>query len=246
MFAVGKYKAIGAPGTPLTEDQRELIRGNLAETAGEFHAAVLARGRKIPTEAMEGQTFSGRHAEENQLAKLVPDRPESLRRLRVFSAVVDTRSRAMNDNPEDLLAEATAQVETLQSENQAQADLLTEASATQEQLQGQVGSLTEQVSTLTTERDEARSQMETLNARITELEAAQADFDERVQTEAARIVASTGTSEPARVTPEGDNDPPADATASDLIDRFDALVAAGQPEEAARFYETHLAPLLTK
>lgn len=246
VFAVGKYKSIGAPGTPLTEDQRELIRGNLAGIAKEFHAAVLAGDRKIPAEAMEGQTFSGHQAEENQLAKVVPDRPESLRSLHVFRAVVDTKSRAMNDAPEDLLAEATAQVETLQTENQAQADLLTEASATQEQLRGEVESLLAQVESLTTERDEARSQIEGLNTQVTELQEVQADFDERVQTEAARIVASTGTSEPARVTPSGDDDPPADASASDLIARFDAFVAAGKPEEAARFYESHLAPLLTK
>ena len=55
---------MGAPGTPLTDDQRGLIRSNLEETAREFHAAVLARGRAIPAEAMEeGQTFSGRQAQ---------------------------------------------------------------------------------------------------------------------------------------------------------------------------------------
>ena len=56
VFSVGKYKAMGAPGTPLTDDQRDLIRSNLAEIAQEFHAAVLSSGRSIPAEAMEGQT----------------------------------------------------------------------------------------------------------------------------------------------------------------------------------------------
>ena len=41
VFSVGKYKAMGAPGTPLTDDQRELINSNLAEIAGEFQAAAL-------------------------------------------------------------------------------------------------------------------------------------------------------------------------------------------------------------
>ena len=50
-------------------------------------------------------------------------------------------------------------------------------------------------------RDEARTQIEGLNTQVTDLQASQTDFDARVQTEAARIVASTGTSEPARVTP---------------------------------------------
>jgi hypothetical protein len=39
---------------------------------------------------------------------------------------------------------------------------------------------------------------------VTELQTAQADFDTRVQTEVARVVASTGTTLPARVTPAGD------------------------------------------
>ena len=246
VFAVGKYKSMGAPGTSLTDDQRDLIRGKLADTARDFHAAVRAHNREIPVEAMEGQTFSGRQAKGNQLATLVTDRAESMNRLRLLRGVVDTDSRAMNGTPEELLVAATAQVESLQTENEAQADLLTEASATQEQLKGEVTTLTTRIDSLTTERDEARTQIETLNTRISDLEEAQSDFDERVQSEAARIVASTGTSDPALVTPGGDDDPPADASAADLIARFDALVAAGKPEEAAAFYQTHLAPLLTQ
>jgi signal peptide peptidase SppA len=86
VFSVGKYKAMGAPGNPLTNDQRELIQSNLAEIAGEFHAAVLAKGRAIPPDAMEGQTFSGRQAQRYNLAGMVPDRAEAMRRLRVYHA----------------------------------------------------------------------------------------------------------------------------------------------------------------
>ena len=71
VFSVGKYKAMGAPGTALTDDQRELIQSNLAEIAAEFHDAVLSRGRAIPAEAMEGQTFSGRQAQRHNLAGMV-------------------------------------------------------------------------------------------------------------------------------------------------------------------------------
>ena len=78
VFAVGKYKAIGTPGTPLTEDQRELISSNLAETAAEFHAAVLARGRSIPSEAMEGQAFTGRQAQRFNLARQASDQERSI------------------------------------------------------------------------------------------------------------------------------------------------------------------------
>ncbi|RYD59707.1 MAG: S49 family peptidase [Verrucomicrobiaceae bacterium] len=94
VFSVGKYKAMGAPGTPLTDDQRELISSNLAEVAGEFHAAVLAKGRAIPAEAMEGQTFSGKQAQRHNLAGMIPDRAEAIRRLKVYHAAVDTAHRA--------------------------------------------------------------------------------------------------------------------------------------------------------
>ena len=218
VFAVGKYKAMGAPGTPLTDDQRELINSNLAETAQEFHAAVLARGRAIPAEAMEGQTFSGRQAQRFNLAGMVSDRAEAMRRLAVYHAAVDTESRAMNDAPEDLLAEARTQVANLQRDYQAQADLLTEASTNLDSLRGEVALLTAEIDTLKAERDTANANATTLQTRITELQSAQADFDTRVQTEVARVVASTGTTLPARVTPAGDA-----TQAADLHAQFAAI-----------------------
>ena len=204
VFAVGKYKAMGAPGTPLTDDQRNLIRSNLAEIAQEFHAAVLARGRAIPADAMEGQTFSGRQAQRVNLAGMVPDRAEAMRRLRVYHSAVDTQSSAMNASPEDLLAEARTQVDTLQRDFKAQADLLAEASTHLDSLRGEVGLLTAEIETLRAERDGAKTETTTLQTRISGLQASQADFDTRVQTEVARVVASTGTTLPARVTPLGD------------------------------------------
>jgi signal peptide peptidase SppA len=247
VFAVGKYKAMGAPGTPLSDDQRELIRSNLAETARDFHAAVLSKGRAIPAEAMEGQTFSGRQAERANLADMVPDRAEAMRRLRVYRTAVDTRARAMSTALEDQLAEARSQVETLQSEHQAQSELLTEASATQDQLRGEVEALSAQLETLTTERDKGRSEIEALTARVAELQGSQADFDGRLQSEVARVVASTGTTAPAQVTPAGDRSAVApDATLQDLVAQYDQLVTDRKPEEAAAFFEQHLAKHFTR
>lgn len=205
VFAVGKYKTIGAPGTSLTDDQRSLIQNNLAEIARDFHGAVLARGRAIPAEAMEGQVFSGRQAQRFNLAGTISDRTEAMRRLRVFSGAVDTAARVMNDSPEDLLVQAQAQVATLQQENKAQADLLTEASTTTGNLQGQVSLLTADLETVRAERDSARTEITTLQTRVTELQASQADFDRKLQMEVARVVASTGTTQPARVTPAGES-----------------------------------------
>ncbi len=243
VFSVGKYKAMGAPGTTLTDDQREWIRSRLGEIASDFHAAVLAKGRSIPPEAMEGQTFSGKQAQRLNLAGMVPDRAEALRRLKVYHGSVDTRARAMSTAIEDELATARQELASLQRDYQAQAELLTEESAAASQLRSEVETQSAQVATLTAERDSALGQVTQLQARITELQASQADFDQRVQTEVARIVASTGTTTPAQVTPG--TTPTASAAAGESIDQlvteYTRLVDANQPEEAANFYHQHLA-----
>jgi len=241
VFSVGKYKAMGAPGTPLTDDQRELISSNLAEIARDFHDAVRARGRAVPDEAMEGQTFSGKQAQRFNLAGLVPDRAEAIRRLRVYHASVDTPPRAMN-TLEDDLAEARSQIATLQRDHQAQTDLLNEASAATDSLRGEVQLLAAEIDTLKAERDEAKNQasalvaerdaasgkVASLQSRIGELEASQADFDRKLQLEVARVVASTGTTMPAKVTPAGDA-----TQAADLHARFAAIT---DPAEQTAFW----------
>ncbi len=240
VFAVGKYKAMGAPGTPLNEDQRELIRSNLAETAAEFHAAVLSKGRKIPAEAMEGQAFSGRQAQQLNLAGMVPDRAEAMRRLRVYHASVDTLATAMSTVLEDQLAEAVSRAETLQRDFQAQFELLTEESAHAASLRTEVETLSAEVESLTTERNEARGRIEALTTRVTELQESQADFDKRLQLEVARVVASTGLTPPAQITPAGDGTPAAKATIEELVAQYDQLVSDRKPEEAAKFFQQHL------
>jgi signal peptide peptidase SppA len=241
VFSVGKYKAMGAPGTPLTDDQRELIQSNLAEIAAEFHDAVLSRGRAIPAEAMEGQTFSGKQAQRHNLAGMVPDRADAMRRLRVYHASVDTGSRSMK-TIEDELAEARTQVANLQRDHQAQTELLNEASTSVDSLRGEVELLAAEIDTLKAERDEAKNQVTNLiterdsasarvssmQTRITELEASQSDFDRKLQLDVARVVASTGTTMPAQVTPAGDA-----SQAADLHARFAAITA---PAEQTAFW----------
>ena len=243
VFSVGKYKAMGAPGTPLTDDQRELISSNLAEIAGEFHAAVLAKGRAIPAEAMEGQTFSGKQAQRHNLAGMVTGRADAMHRLRVYHASVDTGARSMDTTIEDELAQARTQVADLQRDYQAQTELLNEEAATVTTLRGEVETLSAQLDTLNGERGAANEQVAALQSRITELEASQADFDRRVQTEVARVVASTGTTMPARVTPAGDNQAAVTQATSlqDLVAEYTRLVNANKPDEAAAFYHQYLA-----
>ena len=230
VFSVGKYKAMGAPGTPLTDDQRGLIRSNLEETARDFHAAVLARGRSIPPEAMEGQTFSGRQAQRMNLAGVVPDRAEAMRRLKVYHASVDIAARAMSTALEDQLAQARAQADSLQRDNKAQADLLAEASTNLDTLRGQVEVLKADADTLKAERDSARQSEAALKARVTALESSQGDLDKRVQAEVARVVASTGTTAPAKITPAGDT-----TQAADLHARFTAIT---DPAEQTAFWRS--------
>jgi ClpP class serine protease len=242
VFSVGKYKAMGAPGNPLTNDQRELIQSNLAEIAGEFHAAVLAKGRAIPPDAMEGQTFSGRQAQRYNLAGMVPDRAEAMRRLKVYHTSVDTKSRVMTTALEDQLLEARTQVDDLTRDHQAQTELLNEASTQVESLRGEVELLAAEIDTLKAECDEAKiqsanliaqrdaaaGQVVTLQSRVTELEASQVNFDRKLQLEVARVVASTGTTMPARVTPAGDA-----TQAADLHSRFAAIT---DPTEQTAFW----------
>ncbi len=248
VFSVGKYKAMGAPGTPLTDDQRELISSNLAEIASEFHSAVLAKGRAIPAEALEGQTFSGRQAQRLNLAGMVPDRAEAMRRLRVYhTASVDTGSRAMDTPIEDELAQARTELDDLKRDHQAQTELLAEESAAVSSLRGEVETLSAQLETLTNERDAATGQVTGLQSRITELEASQVDFDRRVQTEVARIAAATGTNLPARVTPAGDSQAlGAPASYDQLAAEYDRLVSERKPEEAAAYFQRHLKPFFNR
>jgi len=247
VFSVGKYKAMGAPGNPLTNDQRELIQSNLAEIAGEFHAAVLAKGRAIPPDAMEGQTFSGRQAQRYNLAGMVPDRAEAMRRLRVYHAAVDTGSRAMTTALEDQLLEARTQVDDLTRDYHSQTELLTEATTTADSLRSEVELLAAQIDTLKAERDAAIGESIALQTNITELKASQTDFDRKLQLEVARVVASTGTMFPASITAAGDHlQAPKAETLQDLVAQYEQIVSDHKPTEAAAFYQQHLAKHFTR
>lgn len=82
VFAAGKFKSAGTPGVSLTDEQRALIQSDVEEIAADFRTAVLARGRKIPADAMEGQTFSARKSVNNSLiCAVVPDRDAVLAKL---------------------------------------------------------------------------------------------------------------------------------------------------------------------
>ena len=138
----------------------------------------------------------------------------------------------MNTAIEDELAKARADLLALQADHQAQTELLTEESTTATSLRGDVELLAAEIESLRAERDDAKTasagliterdhataEATTLRTRVTELQASQADFDQRLQLEVARVVASTGTTMPARVTPAGDA-----PQAADLHSQFTAI-----------------------
>lgn len=238
VFAAGKFKGAGVPGVPLTGEQRDWLQAQVEEIAGDFRAAVLARGRRIPEEALEGQSFSARVAQRLNLAGVVRNREEAmarLRRLHVKPASVDTTARAMSRTIEDELAEARGRITKLEADAQAREGLLTEAGRNTETLTTRVGELEATNAALTTERDASRAELDAANVSITgltarnrELEAKEQDLEKRASARAARIVAETGTSAPAKVSAAGE----ADSDAG-LADKFRAI---SDPREQTIFW----------
>lgn len=62
LFKQGKFKAMGFPGVPLTDEQREHIQKGVDDVAGWFKGFVSQNRLSVPADAMEGQTFMGREA----------------------------------------------------------------------------------------------------------------------------------------------------------------------------------------
>lgn len=62
MFKQGKFKAMGFPGIPLTEEQRAYIQDGVDDIANWFRGFVSANRRSVEADAMEGQTFMGQSA----------------------------------------------------------------------------------------------------------------------------------------------------------------------------------------
>ena len=81
-FSAGKYKSTGLPHMPLTDEQRAMIQANVDEIHADFKTAVLARGRQIPPEAMEGQDFTGKNAAaKGMVTGLVQNRSQAIDKL---------------------------------------------------------------------------------------------------------------------------------------------------------------------
>jgi signal peptide peptidase SppA len=235
VFAAGKFKAMGTPGVSLTDEQRELIQSDIEEIAADFKAAVLARGRRIPDEAMEGQTFSARKAQRFNLAGMVKSRDEVLARLRsLHGGQVDTGSRASMKTVEEQLTEALARIQSLEADAKAHQGLMSEASSQVETCKSALTQKEQEhqaaIQKAFSERDTVNGQFIAAQAEVTrhsqrateletqvrDLQSREQDLDKRAATKAAQIAAEMGTQVPAKVTPNGDTQP---ATAAEVWNR---------------------------
>jgi len=117
LFTTGKFKAAGFPGTSLTESQRELIQERIDQVFGEFKSAVTRQGRKIPAEAMQGQSFYGPQAESLGLATVVRSASQAGKAesspLRAVDTAGDGMSEQVASTPSE---EVVASVETVVAE----------------------------------------------------------------------------------------------------------------------------------
>lgn len=144
---------------------------------------------------------------------------------------------------DEQLDEALARVKALEADSQAGANLLTEASAKTETLTVQVTELQAQnerldadlltarqsSESITRQKGEAETRLGELVARNRDLESREQDIEARASKRAAEIVASTGTSAPAPVTPKGDRQ------TDDLVARFKAI---SDPKEQTIFWRS--------
>ena len=67
LFKTGKFKGMGMPGLPLTDDQRALIQDDVDEIFDWFKGAVRSNRGSVSDDAMQGQTFFGAEARQRGL-----------------------------------------------------------------------------------------------------------------------------------------------------------------------------------
>ena len=219
VFASGKYKGAGIPGTTLTDEQRAMLQSDVEELFGDFKSAVLARGRKIPEEALQGQLFSARKAQQLNLAGIAKNKESVRKRVmalasmsRVSPVDISRPTNLATMTLEEQLAEATARLAAIEANQESvvtfQAQLEAERAGYQSQLAGILEQVTalEQTATSLAERNAA-------------LEAQAADIETRIALRSAQIAAESGSILPVAVTAAGDEQPQKPLTAAEVWNR---------------------------
>ncbi|PAW76827.1 MAG: hypothetical protein B9S32_13900 [Verrucomicrobia bacterium Tous-C9LFEB] len=78
LFQAGEHKAIGMPGRPLTQSDREMLQASVDKSYGWFTSAVTSARPGVTPETMQGQTFDGDDAVARGLADGTVDSLNSL------------------------------------------------------------------------------------------------------------------------------------------------------------------------
>ena len=80
IFKSGEHKAMGFPGTSLTEKERDMIQARVDEIGVTFRATVTkGRARNIADEIMQGQSFTAGESVKNGLVDSITDFATALR-----------------------------------------------------------------------------------------------------------------------------------------------------------------------
>lgn len=209
LFTTGKFKAAGFPGTSLTESQRELIQERINQVFGEFKSAVTRQGRKIPAEAMQGQTFYGPQAESLGLATVVRSASQAGKAgsppLRAVDTAEDGMSEQVASTPSE---EVVASVETVVAEIANEAAPSTpegeQEAAPESAPEGETESAPAEEpkeESATEIIGDLKATLATLQGEIAALKANQLSLDEAVAAKAAAI-ASRSSSAPVNVSPD--------------------------------------------
>ena len=209
LFTTGKFKAAGFPGTSLTESQRELIQERIDQVFGEFKSAVKRQGRKIPAEAMQGQTFYGPQAESLGLATVVRSASQAGKAgfspLRAVDTAEDGMSEQVASTPsEEVVASVETVVAEIANEAAPSAPEGEQEAAPESAPEGETESAPAEEpkeESATEIIGDLKATLATLQGEIAALKANQLSIDEAVAAKAAAI-ASRSSSAPVNVSPD--------------------------------------------
>jgi signal peptide peptidase SppA len=209
LFTTGKFKAAGFPGTSLTESQRELIQERIDQVFGEFKSAVTRQGRKIPAEAMQGQTFYGPQAESLGLATVVRSASEAGKAgsspLRAVDTAEDGMSEQVASTPsEEVVTSVETVVAEIANEAAPSAPEGEQEAAPESAPEGETESAPDdepKEESATEIIGDLKATLATLQGEIAALKANQISLDEAVAAKAAAI-ASRSSSAPVNISPD--------------------------------------------
>lgn len=209
LFTTGKFKAAGFPGTSLTESQRELIQERIDQVFGEFKSAVTRQGRKIPAEAMQGQSFYGPQAESLGLATVVRSASQAGKAgsspLRAVDTAEDGMSEQVASTPsEEVVASVETVVAEIANEAAPSAPEGEQEAAPESAPEGETESAPAEEpkeESATEIIGDLKATLASLQGEIAALKANQLSIDEAVAAKAAAI-ASRSSSAPVNVSPD--------------------------------------------